>query len=135
MRKFSSYGTDVLPNNNILNIISKAKQSPYRELLLELFETDEKVLFKYDDERINFLYLNGVIDQEVTPEWAHYVCFTCPFVQKRLFRYFAGTVFREREQTTAPFEDLTPSITDQALHIHPLLQHYARYLRENRAGC
>jgi hypothetical protein len=60
--------TDVLPNNNILNIISKAKQEPYRSFVLELFETHEKTPFKYDDERTNFLYLNGVIDRQVEDE-------------------------------------------------------------------
>jgi len=88
-RVFSA-ATDVLPNNNILNIISKAKPEPYRVFVLELFETGEKIPFKYDDERISFLYLNGVIDQEVTRTGRHYVRFACPFVQKRVFNYFAG---------------------------------------------
>jgi hypothetical protein len=50
---------DLLPNNNILNIISKAKQEPYKPYVLELFETKDKVKFSYDDLMINFLYMNG----------------------------------------------------------------------------
>ena len=30
---------NLLPNNNILNLISKAKQEPYKSLVLELFQT------------------------------------------------------------------------------------------------
>ncbi len=36
------WATDGLGNANILNIISKAKQAPYRDVVLELFETAEK---------------------------------------------------------------------------------------------
>ncbi|MCP4346159.1 MAG: hypothetical protein GY795_11625, partial [Desulfobacterales bacterium] len=36
-----------LPNNNILNIISKAKQELYKNLVLELFKTDKKTVFRY----------------------------------------------------------------------------------------
>ncbi|MCP4133888.1 MAG: AAA family ATPase, partial [bacterium] len=53
--------TSILPNNNILNIISKAEQEPYKKLVLELFRTDDKIDFKYDDKVQNFLYMNGVI--------------------------------------------------------------------------
>jgi hypothetical protein len=53
---------DLLPNNNILNIISKAKQEPYKSFVLELFQTKKpKFNFTYDDPIINFLYMNGVI--------------------------------------------------------------------------
>jgi hypothetical protein len=52
---------DLLPNNNILNIISKAKQEPYKPYVLELFQTKTKVKFIYDDPFINFLYMNGVV--------------------------------------------------------------------------
>jgi hypothetical protein len=36
-----------LPNNNILNLIAKAKQEPYKQLVLELFQTKKKVTFTY----------------------------------------------------------------------------------------
>jgi hypothetical protein len=124
--------TDVLPNNNILNIISKAKQEPYRSFVLELFETAEKMPFRYDDERINFLYLNGVIDREVEDEARYYVRFACPFVQKRLFNYFSGAIFRELGQLYDPFEDLVDIITDDSLNVENLIRRYERYLKQNR---
>jgi hypothetical protein len=41
--------SSVLPNNNILNIISKARQEPYKGYVLEMFRTDEPVAFKKVD--------------------------------------------------------------------------------------
>jgi hypothetical protein len=55
---------DLLPNNNILNLISKAKQEPYKSFVLELFQTKTKVKFTYRDPIINFLYMNGVVEVE-----------------------------------------------------------------------
>lgn len=52
----------ILPNNTILNIISKARRQPYKHFLLELFKTDETPTFRFDDPRIGFLYMNGVLD-------------------------------------------------------------------------
>ncbi len=124
--------TDVLPNNNILNIISKAKQEPYRSFIMELFETGKKTPFKYDDERINFLYLNGVIDREVKDKDKYYVRFSSPFVQKRLFNYFAGATFREMGQLYTAFEDLSDTIMDDNLNVLNLLRRYEKYLKKNR---
>ncbi len=86
--------TKVLPNNNILNIISKAKQALYQEVVLEFFKVDRKVPFTFDDPQLSYLYTNGVIDYEVTADNNYYVRFASPFVQKRLFNYFAHDLFR-----------------------------------------
>jgi hypothetical protein len=123
--------TDVLPNNNILNIISKADQKPYKDKVLELFRTDEKIEFKYDDKRLNFLYMNGVIDVEGTVENV-YVKFSCPFVQKRLFNYFANELFNYMGKLYTPFENLEDTFTEDSLNIKNLLRRYERYLKKNR---
>ncbi len=124
--------TNVLPNSNIVNIISKAKQEPHRSFVLELFETHKKVAFRYDDARINFLYLNGVIDREVEDKDKYYVKFTCPFVQKRLFNYFAYNLFRDVGRVYKPFEELDEIITEHSLNVENLLRRYEVYLQENR---
>lgn len=46
-----------LPNTNIINLISKANEQPHRDFLIELFQTEEKIAFKYDNPSINYLYL------------------------------------------------------------------------------
>lgn len=122
---------NVLPNNNILNIVSKAKQAPYQEVVLELFQARATQLFNYDDPRLNFLYLNGVIDREEEAPDRQVVRFACPFVQKRLFNYFARTLFREVGRLYSPFADLSDTITDEALNVKNLLRRYETYLREN----
>jgi hypothetical protein len=123
---------DVLPNNNIVNIISKTRQEPYRDLVLEMFRTREPMRFAYDDPLLNYLYLNGVVDWEQVGPTERRVKFPSPFVQKRLFNYFARTLFREPGQPYAPFEDLSDTISETALYVKPLLRRYEAYLRENR---
>lgn len=119
-----------LPNNNILNIISKAKIEPYKQKVLELFETDEKTRFSYDDVILNFLYLNGVIDREKGGTDLH-VKFASPFVQKRLFNYFSVDLFSSMGQLHEPFENLDNAITDTDLNIKNLAKLYETYLKKN----
>ena len=56
----------------------------------------------------------------------YYVRFACPFVQKRLFNYFAGAIFQEMGQLFGPFKDLADTITDIDLNIANLLQRYKK---------
>ena len=125
-------GLQVLPNNNIINIISKAKQAPYREVVLKLFRTRQKTLFRYDDARLNFLYLNGVIDWELAADNKYYAKFPCPFVQKRLFNYFAFELFQDSVQLAPRFDETAPAITETSLHVKAILRLCETYLHDNR---
>lgn len=125
---WATYG---LPNNNIQNILSKAKQEPYKHTVLEMFRTDEKLLFRYDRSDLNFLYLNGVIDVDRSSSKL-YAKFPCPFVQKRLFNYFSAEIFPEVGVLHDPFEDLSDTITEDSLNVANLLRRYGGYLAENR---
>ncbi len=121
----------ILPNNNILNIISKARQEPYRQFVLDLFRTDEKIPFRFDDSRINFLYMNGVVDME-TENGHYFVRFACPFVQKRLFNFFANELFDYVGVLHDPFADLSDVVTPKKLNVRNLFRLYETYLRKNR---
>jgi len=126
-----------LPNANIQNIISKAKREPYQQIYFTMFQTNEKIEFWFDDPYINFLYMNGVVDEEIAldeehNQVAHYLKFPCPFVQKRLFNYFSRTLFRHLGELYPPFEDLSDTISDSHLSIKKLMGLYERYLRQNR---
>jgi hypothetical protein len=121
-----------LPNNTIMNIISKAKVSPYREVLLDLFQTDKKVPFTYDDIFFNYLYTNGVIDIDKEDQISYYARFPSPFVQKRLFNYFSRDLFRYSGRLTDPFEKIDHIINDSSIHIKNLMQLYERYLAKNK---
>ncbi len=123
---------DLLPNNNILNLISKAKQESYKPFVLDLFQTETKIQFTYHDPIINFLYMNGVVSVEKVSSGENYVKFPCPYVQKQLFNYFARELFHEMGRLYSPFEDLADAITDDSLNIRGLLQRYEQYLQANR---
>ncbi len=121
----------ILPNNNIINIISKARQEKYKPFVLELFRTDEKILFRFDDPYMNFLYMNGVIDNEKEGR-KFFVRFPCPFVQKRLFNYYSYELFRYMGRIFEPFEDLDNTITEESLNIKNLVRRYEKHLQKNR---
>ena len=127
-----SASLNLLPNNNILNIISKARQEPYVQTLFKLYETDQKLRFSYDDPHLNFLYLNGVIDQTTDDQINYYVRFASPFVQKRLFNYFSRQFFGHLGTLYDPFADLADTITPTALAIPQLLRRYESYLQQHR---
>lgn len=128
--------TDVLPNNNILNIISKAKQEPYRSQVLELFKTDQKIEFRFDDKELNFLYMNGVIDidREVNErkELEVYCRFASPYVQGRLFNYFSREIFGDLGLLVHPLDSMDDAISEDGLHIPNIIKRYKAYLDKNR---
>jgi hypothetical protein len=128
-----AYGaaTHILPNNNILNIISKVKKSPYDEKVIDLFETRDKIAFNFDDKELNYLYMNGVIDEEKVGLEEYYVRFSCPFVQKRIFNYFSRQIFKHLGQLIHPLDAMKDAITEETLHIPNIIKRYQAYLKKN----
>jgi hypothetical protein len=127
------YASRGLPNNNILNIIEKANTEPYKDKVLELFRTDEKMEFRFDDKELNFLYMNGIIDIEEDREnMTLYSRFSSPFIQKRLFNYFSNEIFDRLGRLVDPFENMDDAITEDHLYIPNIIDRYRKYLRENR---
>ena len=129
-----AYGaaSQILPNNNILNIISKAKQEPAGRIVLDMFRTDTKLQFKYDNPDHNFLYMNGVIDREKLEAGKYHLKFPCPFVQKRLFNYFADQITGYVGKLYEPFEDLDDAINETEINIKNIMKRYHRYLLNNK---
>ncbi len=83
--------------------------------------------------------MNGVIDQEkfgknreTGSKTKYYVKFSCPFVQKRLFNYFSGEMFKEMGRLHEPFEDIDDAITEKSLNIRNIIKKYHAYLIKNR---
>jgi hypothetical protein len=122
-----------LPNNNILNIISKAREESNKTLIFEMFQTDEKLRFRFDDPTINKLYMNGIVEKEKSDNNRYYVRFSCPFVQKRLFNYFSNELFRKMGQLVEPFCNLDHVITPTHLDIRELMKLYQTYLEKNKS--
>jgi len=121
----------VLPNNNILNIISKVSHTPYKEFVLKLFQTHEKLDFKYDNIIINYLFMNGVIDIE-KENLDMFIRFSSPFVQKRLFSYFSDNLFDDPGQLIPPFTKIDHVITKDSINVKNLLRLYESYLHKNK---
>ena len=132
-----SEATAVLPNNTILNLISKAEEPESKPIVMELFRTDEKMYFRFDNKKMNYLYTNGVIDFErvadnETGKLEYFGKFSCPFVQKRLFNCFSYEIFDHIGAPYKPFEDLSDSITDTDLYLKNILRRYEQYLKKNK---
>lgn len=125
------WATKGLGNNNILNIVSKARQEPYKQVVLNLFKTDRPVEFSFDDPLLNYLYLNGVIEIESAPDNL-FAKFPSPFVQKRLFYSFSTELFNRLGNLYQPFEDLSKIIDEKTLQVPALIRRYELYLQQNR---
>ena len=123
---------DALPNANVQHLIGKVREAPYRDVVLDFFQTRERQPFRFDEPHVNFLYLNGVIDREPAADGRQYVRFSCPFVQKRLFNYFSSTLAGYTGSVFSAFEDLSDTITNVGLDVRRLLRRYERHLRANR---
>jgi len=127
----------VLPNNTIMNLISKARNPEYKPYLLEIFRSAEKTIFSFDAPPLNYLYMNGIIDFEEATDAngkkQKYARFTCPFIQKRLFNRFSRELFDYMGTLYVPFDDISDSITDETLNLKNILKRYETYLKLNRS--
>ena len=120
--------TYVLPNNNILNIIAKAQEPECLPAVLDLFRTEEKTVFSFDNPALNRLYLNGVVTYETAEGGAYYAKFPCPFIQKRLFNRFSGDLFKDINPIVDHFDDLADAVTEDSLVLRNILKRYQVWL-------
>ena len=129
-----AYGaaTHILPNNNILNLISKVNKPPYDEMVIGFFKTGEKIAFNFDNPGINYLYMNGVITDEKVSDDEYYLKFSCPFVQKRLFNYFSNRFFSYMGQLIHPLDAMEDAIDEENLYIPNIIKRYQAYLTKNQ---
>ena len=113
------------PNEHIAQLVREACTAPYRNIVLGAFGSGWHTPFDYHGSESNFLYTRGILD--ATP-----AKFACPFIQKRLFSYFAGDLFGQMGHVHEPSADLSDTITQGILNVETLLRRYETYLRENR---
>jgi len=124
------YALRALPNNTVINIISKAKEE--KDTVLELFRTKEKIVFKFENEKMNYLYLNGVISYEEGKDDL-YAKFPSQFIQEKLFDHFADMIFTTPGQLLSdPFMDLEDYINETELNIPNIMKLYEEYLQNNK---
>ncbi len=125
----------IIPSPNIISTISKAKSSKYREFVIGLFRTDDNIAFRFNDDHHNFLYLNGVIDEEAVIDndsEHYYVKFSCPFIQNKLFQSFSEEIFDHMTRLIDPFTDLDAVLTPTQMDVKTVLAWYQTYLQTNQ---
>ncbi len=131
-----SAGSSIEPNNTIINLISKAADMKYRDLLSELFNTTQKSEFSFDYQEMNYLYMNGIIlfETEKSPngKTEYSAKFSSPFVQKRLFNRFVRELFPNIGQIIKPFEPINHIYNGQTLNVKNLLKRFEQYLHQNK---
>lgn len=122
-------------NNNILNLIKKARER-YRPYTLDLFSRSDIPFNLYTD-WTNYLYLNGIIDyQGITDSLGEKreVCrFSSPFVQACLYRVMTNDLVGDRTPILAlePMDDLSDVF--DGFDIPALLGRYKSYLGRLKA--
>jgi len=126
-------GSQAEPNNTVMNLISKARQPEYREILTELFDTNRKTEFSFDSPELNYMYMNGVILFERDNEKkVLYTKFSSPFIQKRLFNRFARELYPNIGKFIIPFENINHIYDGKTLNIKNMLLRFEKYLHENK---
>ncbi|MCX6581250.1 MAG: AAA-like domain-containing protein [Candidatus Aminicenantes bacterium] len=122
----------ILPNNNIMNLISKVDKPPYDETVIQFFETGEKTVFTFDDKNLNYLYMNGIIAEEKVGPKEYYVKFSSPFVQKRIFNFFSRRFFSYLGQLIHPLDAMEDAMDEENLYLPNIIKRYQAYLSKNR---
>jgi len=128
-------GSNAEPNNTVMNLISKARDPEYREMLTELFDTTRKTEFTFDSPELNYMYMNGIIlfEKSEENEGVLLTKFSSPFVQKRLFNRFAKELYPNIGKFIKPFENINHIYNGKTLNIKNMLLRFEKYLHENKS--
>ncbi|BBE31119.1 hypothetical protein OSSY52_12600 [Tepiditoga spiralis] len=112
---------------NIENVISKAKKE--RDLIIKILFDPETMDFDISDERIKYLYLNGVID-----EYNGKCCVKVPLYYKKLYGYFKPQINGEKKYM-ATFKDTTNEYIKEegTLDLNKLIKRYTKYIKTRGA--
>lgn len=112
---------------NISNIINKAKNE--KDLMMKILFDPESVDFDISDERIKYLYLNGVID-----ECNGKCCVKVPLYYKKLYGYFKPQINGEKNYMATIKDTIKPYIKeDGSLDLNKLLERYTKYIKQRGA--
>ncbi len=76
--------------------------------------------------------MNGVIDCDYESGDKFYAKFPSPFIQKRLFNYFAREISKDIGRLYDPFDDIEDAVTKESLNIRNIMKRYNEYFRKNR---
>ncbi|MCP4605826.1 MAG: hypothetical protein GY847_35790 [Proteobacteria bacterium] len=123
----------VEPNNNLFNLIAKARKPKYQGFLTKLFSVVDEPFLLYDSTH-SYLYMHGVIEQEGIPgpngESKRVCKFASPFIQRCLYDAFGRDLIGVGTPILAldPLDDLEDVFEGSDLDIPALLKRYKDYL-------
>ena len=113
----------VYMDKNVANIINKAKKE--EKLIKRILFEPEDIEFTIYDERINFLYLNGVIDN-----CDGRCCVRVPLYYKALYDRFKPQINGEKTYMATIEDTIRPYINpDGGLDLDKLLNRYVEYIK------
>ncbi|WGS64339.1 AAA-like domain-containing protein [Marinitoga aeolica] len=113
-------------DKNIANIINKAKKE--KELVMKILFEPGSVEFNIYDERINYLYLNGVIDN-----CERKCCVRVPLYYKALYDRFKPQINGEKEKMKPFGETVKNYINNGVLDLNKLMKRYTTYIKQRGA--
>ena len=116
---FTTYYID----KNIANIINKARQEP--EIMKKILFKEGQA-FKITDDRINVLYVNGVIEKDEDGNCTIDV----PIYNKALYHHFKPSINGEKKHFTDPFQRIEAFQEDNGrLKMEEIIQNYTAYIK------
>ncbi|SHF27883.1 Predicted ATPase, AAA+ ATPase superfamily [Marinitoga hydrogenitolerans DSM 16785] len=114
-------------DKNMENIISKAKKE--KELMMKILFEPESIEFDISDDRIKFLYLNGVID-----DCDGKCCVKVPLYYKKLYNHFKPQINGEKNYMATIKDTIKPYLKENgSLDLNKLMKRYIRYIKERGA--
>ena len=121
------------PNNTVMNLIAKARDLEYQQVLVELF-TRSDMPFYFHDPLHNYLYMHGIVEPETIRQpdgKPGKICrFTSPFIQDCLYYALGRELVGDRTPILAlqPLDDLADVFEGPSLDLPALLGRYKDYL-------
>ncbi len=128
----------VLPNNNLTNLIIKAREEEYLPFLAELF-SKANIPFTFHKPLHNYLYMHGIIEPDIVHDEhgkPSTLCrFTSPFIQQCLYDALSDELVASSPSVLAlrPLDKLDDVFDAPTLNLPALLQRYKDYLARLKA--
>ena len=113
-------------DKNISNIVAKAKE--HKDFMMKVLFSEEEIPFAINDERIKYLYVNGVIDKIKGK-----IDIKVPIYKKVLISAFKPLYNGEVKYYTLPEEKFSKFLRKDGINIKEIIENYIKYLQRRGA--
>lgn len=124
-------------NPTVSNLIEKAN-GEYRSYIIELFGRSD-IVFSIRADWCNYLYLNGIIDYDLTVDTkgreTSVSRFSSPYIQQAIYDALTYNLIGDRTPILAldPLDDLTDVFDKPFLNVPGIVRRYQQYLKRLKA--